>query len=293
MLRIGSAPISWGICEVPGWGRMLPTERVLSEMRELGLYATELGAPGFFPDDAGEVRALLDDTGMQMLGGFVPVVLHDPAFREQSLADSLRIAKHFQQLGAEYFVTAVVMSPDWAPRRRLDAAEWSHLVGMLDEIEQICDDHGLMQVLHPHWNTAIEQAEDFDRLLDSSPVRWCLDTGHMALGGADPVEFAARARDRITYVHLKDVRLAQAVSLQAGTQSIMGAVQEGMFCPLGSGDVPIGEVVTSLVGSGYDGWFVIEQDTAITGGDPELGSGPILDVRESVEYLRSLGVGQA
>ena len=45
--RVASAPISWGICEVPGWGAMLPTPRVLSEMSGLGLTATELGAPGF------------------------------------------------------------------------------------------------------------------------------------------------------------------------------------------------------------------------------------------------------
>ena len=52
--RIASAPISWGICEVPGWGAMLPTDRVLAEMSGLGLPATELGAPGFLPDDEGD-----------------------------------------------------------------------------------------------------------------------------------------------------------------------------------------------------------------------------------------------
>jgi len=42
--RLAGAPISWGVCEVPGWGIMLPRDRVLSEMRDLGLKATELGA---------------------------------------------------------------------------------------------------------------------------------------------------------------------------------------------------------------------------------------------------------
>ena len=41
--RVAGAPISWGVCEVPGWGLELPVSRVLSEMRELGLRATELG----------------------------------------------------------------------------------------------------------------------------------------------------------------------------------------------------------------------------------------------------------
>ncbi len=57
--RLAGAPISWGVCEVPGWGIMLPRERVLSEMRELGLKATELGALGYLGDQPGEIQALL------------------------------------------------------------------------------------------------------------------------------------------------------------------------------------------------------------------------------------------
>ena len=41
--RIAGAPISWGVCEVPGWGHQLAPDRVLTEMREVGLAATEVG----------------------------------------------------------------------------------------------------------------------------------------------------------------------------------------------------------------------------------------------------------
>ncbi len=71
--RIGGAPITWGVCEVPGWGVMLPADRVLTEMRSLGITATELGAPGFLPRDPDELRAVLDRNGMSLIGGFVPV----------------------------------------------------------------------------------------------------------------------------------------------------------------------------------------------------------------------------
>ena len=47
----GHAPISWGVCEVPGWGYQLPAERVLREMHEVGLTATEFGPDGFLPPD--------------------------------------------------------------------------------------------------------------------------------------------------------------------------------------------------------------------------------------------------
>src|SRR5262245_14507323 len=58
--RLGAGPISWGVCEVPGWGRMLSADRVLREMRSVGITATELGAPGFLPHDASALRAELD-----------------------------------------------------------------------------------------------------------------------------------------------------------------------------------------------------------------------------------------
>ena len=34
--RLVGAPISWGVCEVPGWGKILPASRVLPEVREVG-----------------------------------------------------------------------------------------------------------------------------------------------------------------------------------------------------------------------------------------------------------------
>jgi inosose dehydratase len=42
-VRIAGAPISWGVCEVPGWGHQLDPDRVLAEMRDAGLAATEFG----------------------------------------------------------------------------------------------------------------------------------------------------------------------------------------------------------------------------------------------------------
>ena len=77
--RIGGAPISWGVCEVPGWGVMLSADQVLGEMRSLGITATELGAPGFLPRDPAALDEVLTRNGVRLIGGFVPVVLHDRA----------------------------------------------------------------------------------------------------------------------------------------------------------------------------------------------------------------------
>jgi inosose dehydratase len=286
--RIASAPISWGICEVPGWGQMLPTDRVLSEMTDLGISATEYGAPGFLPTEPDGIRGVLERHGMSLLGGFTPLVLHDPARRDEALAHTRAVAELFSAAGATTFVSCPVMDDDWSLPRALDRDEHAHLVRMLAEVDTICDEHGLRQVLHPHLQTVVETSHDVERVLDSCDVAWCLDTGHLAIGGTDPVDFARQAADRVGHVHLKDVRMDLVPRMLDRSTSIMAGVQAGLFPPLGQGDLALADVVLTLERAGYEGWYVIEQDTAITGDLPVEGEGPVTGVEASMRYLRDV-----
>ncbi len=125
-------------------------------------------------------------------------------------------------------------------------------------------------------------------MLDGSSIPLCLDTGHLLIGGTDPLELARAAADRITHTHLKDVDAEFAARVQAGELSYTDAVAQGMYTPLGTGDVDIEGVVRHLVDSGFDGWFTLEQDT-ILAGEPE-GEGPVADVKTSAAFLRSLSL---
>jgi len=121
--------------------------------------------------------------------------------------------------------------------------------------------------------------------LAHTDVPWCYDTGHLLIGGVDPVRFVHEHGDRIRHVHFKDVRAAVAQRLRAGELSLMQAVQARLFQPLGAGQARIDEVVRALDACGYERWLVLEQDLAITGLEPPVGSGPALDVRTSIEFL--------
>ncbi|MEX1210970.1 MAG: TIM barrel protein [Candidatus Nanopelagicales bacterium] len=286
--RVASAPISWGICEVPGWGAMLPTPRVLTEMSGLGLPATELGAPGFLPTSPEEVKSTLATYDMTLIGGFTPVILHDAAMREATITQARRVADLFQRAGATEFISAIVMDPDWSIPRPLTLDERRHMMEMFAIIDEICAEHGLNQVMHSHVQTLVETDDDIQMVLDGCDVNFCLDTGHMAIGGTDPVAFAQQAFDRVGHVHLKDVNLSLVPPVLTREKSLMTATQEGLFTPLGQGDVDIAGVVEALESRGYDGWYVIEQDTAITDGLPAEGEGPIEQVITSMDYLRDV-----
>jgi inosose dehydratase len=45
-------------------------------------------------------------------------------------------------------------------------------------------------------------------------------------------------------------------------------------------------IVGSLAARGYDGWYVLEQDTILT--EEPCGEGPVADVWTSAEHLRSV-----
>ena len=288
--RLAAAPISWGICEAPGWGLQMSPRRVLSEMRGLGIHRTELGALGWLPTDPTELAELLTQFDLSVLGGFVPLVLHEPSLHEQALVDIAQAARMLTSAGATFFVTAIVSSHEAWERPAVNATQWSTLFDHLAEIDRLVEDYGLRQVVHPHVNTLVETADEFQRFLDNAATNFCLDTGHLFVGGSDPVAVAARHHDRVGLVHIKDVDQRVAARLHSGELSLMRATQEGLFPAAGSGDVPIAATVQTLEQAGYTGWYVLEQDVALLAGEPAPGDGPVHGVRQSIEYLKTLAV---
>lgn len=284
LARLAGAPVSWGVCEQPSWGVMLDVRRVLAELTSVGLHAIELGDDGFFPADDAETRALLAEYDTRMLGGFVPLLLHDASRRDEMLANAEKAASRLAGTGATYFVTAAVMDYDWRTPTPLDRAGFEVLNESLLLVDEICARHGLTQVLHPHMNTMVETKRDVDLALETTSVKWCIDTGHLAIGGTDPVEFVKSNFDRVGLCHLKDVRLDVAARVMARELTTRQAVDAGLFPPLGQGDVPLKEVVLSLEEQGYRGWYVHEQDSALVT-EPAENEGPVADLRTSVDWL--------
>jgi inosose dehydratase len=272
-VRLAGAPISWGVVEPPGWGHVMDPDRMLAELVEVGLRATELGPAGYMGTSPGEVRARLDRHGLRLVGGFVPVVLHAPTLDRAYVADQVAI---LAAGGAD----AVVLSADGPGRVELDGDGWARLRRHLAEVEALVRHAGLTPSVHPHVGTAIETRAEVDRLLAETETLLCLDTGHLTLGGSDPLELVHRDPGRIAHVHLKDVRLDVAAS----GLDYVEAVRAGLYAPLGDGDLDIAGIVAALEGAGYRGWYVLEQDTVVPA-PPPPGAGPADDVRRSRAYL--------
>ncbi|MDQ3401837.1 MAG: TIM barrel protein [Actinomycetota bacterium] len=289
-LRVAGAPISWGVCEVPGWGFVVEPGRVLDEMAELGLTATELGPPGYLPAAAEPLRELLKDRGLDLVGGFLAAVLHDQAVADRVVDEAAEVAALFAEAGGEVLVLAAATGLDgYDVRPVLTDTEWATLIDTAGRIRDAAAALGVDTVLHPHVGTHVERREEVERFLADSDLRLCLDTGHLLIGGTDPVDLVRRHAGRIGHVHLKDVRADLAAQVRAAERGYTDAVRDRMYVPLGDGDVDIATVVGLLIDAGYSGWFVLEQDAALTSDSPANQCRD--DARRSLEYLGDIVAG--
>ena len=283
--RIAGAPISWGVCEVPNWGYQLTPQRVLAEMHEVGLSATELGPDGFLPADPHEMAAVLESHDLTAVGGFTPVLMHQAG--HDPLPEISRILTGYDATHAEVLVLSAVSGLDgYDTRPVLDEAGWKRLLDNLDRIAHLASEHGVRAVLHPHVGTMIESGPEVQRVLEGSSISLCLDTGHLLIGGTDPAELTRQSADRIAHTHLKDVDSTIADKVRAGRLTYTEGVIRGMYRPLGTGDVDIAAIVNALQSNGYTGWYTLEQDTILT--EEPRGEGPVHDVRISADHVRDV-----
>ncbi|MCE7005378.1 sugar phosphate isomerase/epimerase [Kibdelosporangium philippinense] len=282
-MKLAGAPISWGVCEVPGWGTVLDPDTVLGEMAELGLTATELGPPDYLPTEPTKLCALLGTYNLTVVGGFLAVPLHD----ESSIAEAERTVKVLAAASADVVVLAAATGIDgYDERPALTDEQWNTLISTAAKIRDIAASHGLRTVLHPHVGTHVETEAEVERFIKDSDLQLCFDTGHLMIGGTDPVALAERYPSRIGHMHLKDVRAQLADKVRAGELGYAEAVGQGMYVPLGQGDVDIEAVVRFVHQAGYDGWYVLEQDTALSEQSPV--DTPKMDTASSLRYLNQI-----
>ncbi|HZZ47692.1 MAG TPA: sugar phosphate isomerase/epimerase [Pseudonocardia sp.] len=283
--RIAGAPISWGVCEVPGWGYQLSPARVLAEMGAVGLSATEFGPDGFLPAEPAAMAATLATHGLHAVGGFTPLLLHVPD--HDPVPEVTRLLANYGASDAHTLVLSAITGQDgYDSRPELDNTGWRTLLTNLDRIDRLALGIGVQAVLHPHVGTMVETGGDVRRVLEGSGVALCLDTGHLLIGGTDPAELTRQSPERIAHTHLKDVDLGLARQVQDGRRTYTEAVGAGMYRPLGTGDVDVPAIVEHLRKRDYAGWYVLEQDTILT--EAPRGEGPVADVHASVSYLRSV-----
>ena len=299
LFRVGNGPCSWGALEFNLDGVTPGYEQVLDEMAEAGYVGTDLGDCGFLPTDARALRATLDRRGLALISGFVPVALANPQAHAEGEAAGIRIARLLREAGGQECV--VVLADDngavevrtrnagrVTPQMGLSDDDWRTFAAGANRVARtIRERTGLRTVFHHHCAGFVETPAETDRLMSSTDpglLGLCLDTGHCAWGGGDPLAALSRYYDRVWLVHFKDVDASVAAQARIEEWNYFDAVRNGVFCELGRGQVDFPAVRDLLVAQGYGGWIVVEQDVL-----PSMGS-PRESAQRNRDYLRSIGV---
>jgi inosose dehydratase len=173
------------------------------------------------------------------------------------------------------------------PSVGLDPAGWSRFADGVARATSRCRERGYEPTFHHHTATYIEAQWEIERLLEVSDVGLCLDTGHLLLGRGEPVRAIHDWAERINQVHLKDARMSRLEQIVTEAAPVEEIWRRQAFCALGDGDIDIEKVLDALVGIGYAGWLVVEQDVLP---DPNNPRQPALDQRRNREFLRAHGL---
>src|SRR5207302_2092028 len=294
LLRIGGAPISWGVCEIPGWGSWPPYERVLDEVAAAGFEGTELGPWGFLPADPGRLAAELDRRGLAVASGFVPLDLKNPADAPASEARIRQTAALLQRLGAQHILLSdagdpvrerIAGRPELTRTHGLTADEWPGYLERLERLARLSlEEYGLVPCFHPEAGIYVENPDEIAALMDGtepSLVRLCLDTGQIAFGGGDPLAITERYHDRLSYIHLKDIDLPRLRGLLAEGRTYVETAKQDVFVEPGRGSLDLPVFLRMIQAMGYSGWVVLEQDRVWRPEIDTLGS-----AHRSRQYLR-------
>jgi inosose dehydratase len=295
-LQFACAPVSWGVQDDAGPGWEQPYETVLREIADAGYAGTELGPFGYFPVDPRVLAPKLDQYALKLLSSFVPVPLADPAQSKAAIDHVRKVGSLLAALKAPLLVLADCQTPE---RQRLAGrvpvngseslrpGQWKEVGKLVGEVERAAADFGLKLVFHPHAGTYVEtpwEVECFFDSLNSSATGLCLDTGHCVYGGGNPLEEARKYRQRLHYLHIKDIDARKLGEARQRKLTFNQAVEAGVFSPIGTGCINFEEFLQEMAATAYSGWAVVEQDVIY--GKAALP--PRESMRASLQYLRKI-----
>jgi inosose dehydratase len=294
-IKIGTAPVSWGIMEAEGWNGHQAYARVLDEMAEAGYEGTELGPYGYLPTEPEHLIAELSSRGLRLVSAFVPVHLAEAQRYETDFHEAIKVAQLLAQAGSRLIVLADEMGGARMSvagrvneeRDGMSASQWNGAVEILSRIATACREFGLVTAFHHHAGTLVETPAEIERLCastDPSLIGLCLDTGHYMYGGGDPVDAVEKYGSRILHLHLKDVRPEVLQSVRKDGVGFLDAVRRGVFCELGEGAVDVPAIAQGLMNCGYEGWALVEQDVDAD----QPGVDPYESAVRSRQYLRDV-----
>lgn len=290
-IKFGISPINWSNEDILTLGDHYTFETITNEMSALGFVGTENSRK--FPQDPDVLKTQLQKKGLCLASQWKGVQFTDLSMHEQELGEYRNHVEFLFQMGCKHVVTCEVGDKYFSGQRsyqqtkglQLSSEEWSNLAIGLNKAGEICKEYDMALVYHHHMATVIECSEEIDRLLemtDPESVHLLFDTGHSYFGGGDPLELLRKHKNRIKYVHFKDVRQDVLDQVRKDGADFLSTVVKGVFTVPGDGCIDFKPIVQELIDLNYKGWIIIEAEQ-----DPSVAN-PYQYAKKSKEYIESI-----
>jgi inosose dehydratase len=201
-IKFGVASINW----VPSLEQAIPL------IGKLGFAGVEPFAQNVakYRADPAALKALLDAAGLVLIscsnnGAVMSTDFLDPAKAQQTISDHVAFARNFLHFfGCDHFKISVGSRHDDTP---MTAAQIKQMSTTLNEIGRQTIELGIRLAPHPLIGSPLERESEVRGVMDSTDPRYVgivMDTGHLTLGGIDPVKIIRDYFPRIAEIHLKD-----------------------------------------------------------------------------------------
>lgn len=287
-VRVGIGPIGWVNDDLRGWGPPYSGTQVMAEMAEAGYEGSEMSYT--YPQDPKALRALLSEYNLVLSGAYRWTNLVHERLYDEEMRAAFKHIDFCREAGALYAnVAEGGKSLHWDAYGEADRVEpltddeWRRLTRGLNNLGGYANSTGMSLCVHPHGGTPVETEDEIDRLFSSTDpevVGYCLDTGHIAYGGGDPVRVIRKWKSRIRYIHAKDIRTHVLKEVRENGHSFKQAVQMNVFCTPGAGSLDWEAIFAEL--KDYAGWLVVEAEQ-----DPKVHH-PFTVARDARQFIKQV-----
>jgi inosose dehydratase len=274
VIRLANAPVSYGVFELARPDLVdLPTgEEIAKWVHDAGYVGVDLGPVGLFGTGS-DLISLLARYELDLAGGWVdlPFSASDDEFA-QALSglsvplDLFVLAAEAQPDApplptiADSGTAARKAQPGGAPELTLTGDAWKIFTDRINQVAEIVASRGLEPTFHHHACTHVETPDEIDALLEATGIGLTFDSGHLLIGGGNPLSDFHRWAPRINHLHLKDAKTDLLREALQSAEPMASLWEKRVFVPLGDGDLAVGELVDAILASGFSGWLVVEQD---------------------------------
>lgn len=208
----------------------------MQQLADMGYDGVELA--GLYGKSAGEIRACLDQAGLQAISAHVPMSDFE--------GDLDKTVQDYKEIGCQYVAIPYLDKERW-----YGGSRFQDTLDMIAKIAGKCREAGMELLYHNHnfeFEKTAEGGYQLDAFYDAIPAEQLkteLDLCWVKAGGADPVSCLQKYSGRCPIVHVKDF-------IRKDGEVVLVAV--------GDGEVGVEKVVPAAVECEAR-WLVIEQDT--------------------------------